>query len=102
MLPHDAGMHPNERDSTGARASPGRAARLLLLRGVRLVAPDDAAGGCAQQAVVPGVMACNSADQRSLDAPLGLRHRRRQHQGDRESHCSADLCHGEILMSMRQ
>jgi hypothetical protein len=48
----------------------------LLLRGMSLVPPDDAAGGSAQDAMVAGVMAGNPTDQRALDASLGVRHGR--------------------------
>jgi hypothetical protein len=54
----------------------GVGARLpLLLCRVSLVPPDEAAGGGAQQAMMAGVMAGDSADQRALDASLGVGHR---------------------------
>jgi hypothetical protein len=78
-------------------------ARLLLLllsRGVRLMAPDDAAGSGAQQPMVASVVAGYTADQRALDAPFGLRHRGRQRDSnehsDRESCSGADSFHGEL------
>jgi hypothetical protein len=98
-MPHDPRMHAIERDQVAQRAWSATLmiivrARLLPLRGVGLVAPDEAAGGSAQQAVVAGIMAGDSADQRTLDATLGLGHRGRQQHGDCKSHSSADLSHG--------
>jgi hypothetical protein len=98
---HDSQMHAIERDPVrAARFRPPaltvivRARLLLPLRGVGLVAPDEAAGGSAQQAVVDGIMAGDSADQRTLDATLSFGHRGRQQHGDCKSHSSADLSHG--------
>jgi hypothetical protein len=51
-----------------------------------LMQSDDAAGCGAQQAVVAGVMAGDSTNLRTLDASLGLRHRRHQNHEHRESH----------------
>jgi hypothetical protein len=70
---------------------------LLLLSGVRLVTPDEAAGGGAQQAMVAGVMTGDAAHQRTLDAPFGLRHRRREEDYHCDSDCSAQVFHGNSV-----